>query len=98
MINLSSLKPRPDENADASIYAPDRQVIEVSIPGYVQRGSGFDIHFEYEVKVSEFPMVTRLEFSVTLTLLCILVNNVDMGKRQRADFLQEWMVNGVTLK
>ena len=39
------------ENSDASIYAPERNIIEIAIPGYVQRGSGFDIHFEYEVKV-----------------------------------------------
>ena len=39
------------EDSDASIYAPERNIIEIAIPGYVQRGSGFDIHFEYEVKV-----------------------------------------------
>ena len=40
------------ENSNASIYAPERNAIEISIPSYVQRGSGFDIHFEYEVKVT----------------------------------------------
>lgn len=42
-----------NREADASIYAPERSTIEVCIPGYVQRGSGFDVYFEYEVKVSE---------------------------------------------